>query len=276
MEIENWDARVACLFYRPMTNSLTIYGHPASQPSRTVFWACLLHDLPFTLGSTVGPAVNADLTNPRGQVPWIVDDGFALAEMPAIVCYLADKHGWDDVYPKDLQSRALIQQFLHMHHGLVRHATIKLMAPHVMKPLDFPRGQNPLSMVQGELLATAFASDDPLADGGQVVHTIIDFLERHYFNDAMPFICGTQTFSVADLACYAEIGQLQFANLFDFENYPRTKRWLAAMVEVPQHDTIQAYNLELGDIATSPNTRERFAAASEAGFAALRETGLVT
>ncbi|MEE8041195.1 MAG: hypothetical protein V3T15_00210, partial [Pseudomonadales bacterium] len=67
---------------------------------------CLLHDLPFTLGSTSGTAANADLTNPRGQVPWIVDDGFVLAEMPAIVCYLADKHGWNDVYPQHLESRA--------------------------------------------------------------------------------------------------------------------------------------------------------------------------
>ena len=37
-----------------MKSSLTIYGHPASQPSRTVFWACLMHDLPFTLGDTGG------------------------------------------------------------------------------------------------------------------------------------------------------------------------------------------------------------------------------
>ena len=116
-------------------NSLTIYGHPASQPSRTVFWACLIHDLPFTLGDTGGRALSTGGANPRGQVPSIVDDGFAVAEMSAIVCYLADKHGWHDLYPQALKTRTRIQQFLHMHHSLVRLATWKLMAPHVVKPL---------------------------------------------------------------------------------------------------------------------------------------------
>jgi glutathione S-transferase len=261
-----------------MKSSLTVYGHPASQPSRTVFWACLMQDLPFTLGDPGGPALSTGGTNPRGQVPSIVDDGFALAEMSAIVCYLADKHGWHDLYPHALQTRARIQQFLHMHHSLVRLATWKLMAPHVLKPLGIfsPTNGNPLSILQREMLILGFAPDDPLADGGQVVHTIVGFLEQSYFNDASPFVCNTGTATVADLACYAEIGQFQFASLFDFDGYPRTQRWLAEMSKVPRHDAIHAYNIALGDIATKPNTMERFGAASEAGFAALRETDLVT
>ncbi len=261
-----------------MTNSLTIYGHPASQPSRTVFWACLMKGLPFTLGDTSGNLVGISETNPRGQVPSIVDDGFALAEMSAIVCYLADKHAWHDLYPRALQTRARIQQFLHMHHSLVRIATFKLMAPHVVKPLGMAPGGggSPLSGLQREMLTAAFASEDPLADGGKVVHTIVGFLERSYFTDESPFVCNTGAVSVADLACYAELGQFQFANLFDFEGYPRTKRWLDEMSAVPHHDTIHAYNIQLGDIVTTPNTMERFTSASEAGFAALRKTGLVT
>ena len=261
-----------------MTNSLTIYGHPASQPSRTVFWVCLMNDLPFTLGGMGGDVVGTGGTNPRGQVPSIVDDGFALAEMSAIVCYLADKHGWDDLYPQSLQTRARIQQFLHMHHGLVRLATLKLMAPHVMKPLGSApgRGGNPLSILQRETLITAFAAEDPLKDGGQVVHTIVEFLEKSYFSDESPFLCNTDAVSVADLACYAELGQFRFANLFDFGGYPKTQRWLDAMSTLPHHDIIHAYNIQLGDIATTANTIERFTAAAEAGFAALRKTDLVT
>ncbi len=261
-----------------MTDSLTIYGHPASQPSRTVFWVCLMNDLRFTLGDTSGNQARTRQVNPRGQMPSIVDDGFALAEMSAIVCYLADKHGWHDLYPQALQARARIQQFLHMHHSLVRLATLKLMAPHVMKPLGIVSGggRNPLSILQREMLTAAFASEDPLADGGRVVHTIVEFIEKSYFTDESPFVCNTDAVSVADLACYAELGQFRFANLFDFEGYPRTQRWLAEMSTVPHHDSIHAYNIQLGDIVTSPNTMERFTLASEAGFAALRETGLVT
>jgi glutathione S-transferase len=262
-----------------MTNSLTVFGHPASQPSRTVYWACLMNNLPFNLGDASGRVTGSGGTNPRGQIPSIVDDGFGLAEAPAIVCYLADKHGWSNLYPPALQIRARIEQFLHMHHSLVRLATLKLMAPHVVKPLGDaigPIGQNPLSILPQEMLATAFASPDPLTDGGQVAHTISGFLEQSYFNDESPFVCNTEAVSVADLVCYSELGQLRMANLFDFAGYPKIERWLDEMTTVPCHDVIHAYNTALGDIATTPNTIERFSAASEVGFAALRDTGLAT
>jgi len=262
-----------------MKNSLTVFGHPASQPSRTVFWVCLMNDLPFTLGDTTGPLTGTGANNPRGQVPSIMDDGFALAEVSAIVCYLADKHHWDSLYPQDLQTRARIHQFLHMHHSLVRLATLKLMAPHVVKPLGTALGSgggNPWSIFQNEMLTAAFATDDPLTDGGQVVHTIAGFLERAYFDEDSAFVCNTDSASVADLVCYSELGQLRFANLFDFKDYPRTQRWLDAMSTLSDHDTIHEYNIQLGDIATTPNNFERFTAAAEAGFSALRATGLVT
>jgi glutathione S-transferase len=261
-----------------MEPSLKIFGHPASQPSRTVFWVCVMNDLPFSLGDTGGLQLNTGGTNPRGQVPSIVDDGFALAEMSAIVGYLADKHDWVSLYPRDLKVRARIHQFLHMHHHLVRLATFKLMAPHVVKPLGFAvaaSNANPLSQMQRDLLTGSLSSQDPLKDGGEVVGTILGFLEKAYFDDASPFVCNTEAVSLADLACYAEIGQLQFAKLFDFTGFPRTRRWLEEMSKIPGHDPIHAYNTQLGDIATQPNTAERFAAASEAGFDALRGTGLV-
>lgn len=262
-----------------MTGTLTVYGHPSSQPSRSVFWACLMNELPFTLGVGDGGVLESGGTNPRGQIPSISDEGFQLAEACAIVCYLATKHGWEELYPSQLHVRARIDQFLHMHHTLVRYATLRLMAPHVVKPLGAGLGggdANPLSIFQNDTLASAFATDDPLTDGGEVVHTIVGFLEQAYFNDASPFICSTDAASVADIVCYSELGQFQFANLFDFDDYPRTGRWLDAMSDVSHHDTVHAYNVQLGDLVTTPNTIERFMAASEVGFTALRETGLVT
>ena len=39
--------------------------------------------------------------NPGGTIPTIEepDTGFVLAEAHAIMCYLSNAHGWDDVYP---------------------------------------------------------------------------------------------------------------------------------------------------------------------------------
>ena len=253
---------------------LIVFGSPASQPSRTIYWSCLLNGLPFRLG--VREDLKPGQSNPRAQVPWIRDGDFVLSEMAAIICYLADRHGWQDVYPTDLRIRARINQFLHMHHTLVRGATCKLMAPHVVKPLR-PFTSNPLNEVMvADTMRAAWAASDPLEEGGRAVHTIMAFLEEAYFTDDTPYLSGTEAVSLADLACYAEIGQFTFANLFDFGDYPRAQRWLRAMTEVPFFEPIHAFNVTLGDIASSPNTLERMGPALDAGVKALQDTGLVT
>ena len=258
-----------------MRNTLKIFGHPASQPSRAVFWSCLLHDLPFELPEA--PSLQSDEANPRGQLPYIIDGGFFLAEMPAIVCYLADRHGWSNLYPYSLKTRARLHMYLHMHHSLVRLATLKLMVPFVLKPLGaLPEQQNPLSMLHRDMMTIAFASEDALEEGRRVVGRIAGFLESVYFDDEFPFVCNTASASIADLAAYAELAQLEFAGLFGFRDYPRLSRWLTAMRALPWHDTIHTYNTELGDIVTRPNNADRFARACAKSIQALRETGLVS
>lgn len=257
-----------------MAQPLIIFGSPASQPSRTVYWSCLLGGLPFHLG--VREDVGVHDANPRLQVPWIKDGNFILTEMAAIACYLAERHAWQQLYPAEEQTRARINQFLHMHHTLVRGATRRLMAPHVVKPLR-KYSFTPLNEVLiADSIKAAWEASDPLVAGGKAVHTITEFLEENYFSNEVPFVCKTETASLADLVCYAELGQLTFANLFDFSGYPRTERWLRAMTHVPFHDAVHAFNIKLGDIATIPNSFERMAPALDAGVKALQATGLVT
>ena len=257
--------------------ALRIYGHPASQPSRTVFWVCLLGGIPFELASTAELNLNTAGNNPRGQVPSIADDEFKLSEMAAITWYLAQKYKVSGVFPESVEQSARVHQYLHMHHSLVRLGTLHLMAPHVMKPLG-PRGGggNPFSIFQRDIISRSFAEDDPLEAGGRVVKVIAEFLEAHYFTGDSPFLCGVEAASIADLVNYSEVGQFYFANLFDFDPYPRLTRWLEAMRAVPFHDAANAYNIDLGDIATKPNTQERFQQASEKGFQSLIDSGLAT
>ena len=59
--------------------------------------------------------------NPDTTLPTMDDDGFALSESAAIMTYLVDKyHLPDHWYPKDLQKRAKVDQYLHWHHNNLR------------------------------------------------------------------------------------------------------------------------------------------------------------
>jgi glutathione S-transferase len=50
--------------------------------------------------------------NPNGLVPVIRDGDFVLWESDAIVRYLAQREGRDDLYPADLQQRAIVEQWM--------------------------------------------------------------------------------------------------------------------------------------------------------------------
>ena len=79
--------------------------------------------------------------------------------------------------------------------------------------------------------------------------------------------------TIADLACYEEIAQLPWANLFDVSGYPHASAWLERMSALPHHEAMHRYNSTLGDIASTPNTMERMMSAIGAGLAGLGEAG---
>jgi glutathione S-transferase len=50
--------------------------------------------------------------NPRGRVPTIVDDGFALYESNAICEYLEEQYPQKPLLPKDAKGRALVRRLV--------------------------------------------------------------------------------------------------------------------------------------------------------------------
>lgn len=256
---------------------ITLYGGGPSQPTRAVWWACLIKQLPFELRvlgmGDVGPDSRFRKVNPVGQTPAIDDAGFKLAEMPAILCYLSDAHGWNDFYPAELQARALVNQYLHFHHNFTRQATFQLMGSHVTVAFIDVLEQIDKPAVYGPLIALT-KNPDKLAIGQQVVDGICEHIVNAYFLEGAPYLCGDHP-TLADITCYQELAQLRMANLYHFDNFPTVSSWLDKMALLPYHDVAHCYNLTLGDISmANPNTMERYMAASEASVAALVEVGI--
>ncbi|MBT4162061.1 MAG: glutathione S-transferase family protein, partial [Gammaproteobacteria bacterium] len=206
---------------------LILYGVPFSQPVRAVMWLLLLKHHPFEM-VLINPGSSGNngsrhpdylAKNPGGTIPCIEEPetGFTLAEAHAILTYLARINGWTDVYPEDEQERAKVDWYLHFHHRNIRDASLGLVAPKIRKDLDIPE------LIQENARRT-------LTSG-------LSALESGWLSDNK-FLVGDSV-TLADLAAYAEIGQLQpqFTNVYDLSPFPKVQRWLNDMMQVEHHDT---------------------------------------
>jgi len=97
--------------------ALTFYCGSGS-PFAWKVWLVLEHKnipyefrlLSFDKQETKAPSFLA--LNPRGQVPTIVDDGFALWESAAIAEYLEERHPQKPLLPKDAKGRAIARRMV--------------------------------------------------------------------------------------------------------------------------------------------------------------------
>ena len=240
--------------------SLVLYGVPFSQPVRAVMWLLFLKKAPFEMvlinpgskGETGSrnPAFLAK--NTSGTIPCIeqTETGFTLGEAHAIMSYLARTRGWTDVYPEDEQTRATIDAYLHYHHRNIREASVGLVAPKIRKDLNIPEA------VQEGARRNLTAALKTLESG---------LLSNHRF------LVGDSV-SLADLAAYVEIGQLQpqFTNVFDLSTFPNVSRWLDDMTKVDGHYDVHTVLAELGDISAVAPTMEKIKNANKMALSALK------
>eukprot|EP00992_Anisonema_acinus_P009164 TRINITY_DN5353_c0_g1_i1.p1 TRINITY_DN5353_c0_g1~~TRINITY_DN5353_c0_g1_i1.p1 ORF type:complete len:230 (-),score=30.47 TRINITY_DN5353_c0_g1_i1:33-722(-) len=200
---------------------LIIYGVPVSQPVRAVIWACKLKNLTFDLRLTmpgsprVGGTRHPDFLklNPGGTVPCIDDDGVIVSEASAILCYLAEKHRWTDLLPTSLPQKAAVLQYLSWHPENTRKLTLLAFAP----------------VVRGFSLGDAARTAPKTIDG------VLTMLDNRLGTSA--FLCQESP-TIADLMCYAEVGQFQpqFFPLIDLQPYRNVQNWLKRMQQLKGHD----------------------------------------
>ncbi len=164
--------------------------------------------------------------------------------------YLARTRGWTDVYPDDERIRATIDSYLHYHHRNIREASIGLVAPKIRKDLNIPE------IIQESARRNLTAA--------------LNTLENGWLADSR-FLVGDNV-TLADLAAYVELGQLQpqFTNVFDMSSFTNVSRWLKDMTEVDAHDDVHTVLAELGDISVEAPTMDTIKNANKMALSALK------
>ena len=222
---------------------LKLYGVPNSQPVRAVAWTCLMQGLPFEfiMTSQNKAAKTSDYlasVNPRGTIPAIDDDGLVLWESHAILIYLCEKHGWQDLWPQDLAARARVNQYLHFHHRNTREVVVQWSR--ALWPAVF----NVKDPSPAWIRRNTFPG---LENNATVVANALQIIDNMLAKSS--FICGDQL-TIADIVAYEELGQNQskFANCTDYTGYPHITRWFTAMEHLPAFEPAHAIWTLLGDV----------------------------
>jgi glutathione S-transferase len=158
--------------------SLTFY-YGSGSPFAWKVWLVLEHKaipyefrlLSFDGGDTKTPEFLA--VNPRGRVPAILDDGFALWESSAIAEYLEERYPQNPILPKDVKARATARRIAaeadaYLGPCVGRLVELALYAETPASPAEIEAAkakiQEELARFEGEVTGPFFLGSPSLAD----------------------------------------------------------------------------------------------------------------
>ena len=209
---------------------ITLYWNVASQPSRAVKSLLLAGGVPHNTKSIdlmKGEHLGEEYKkiNARGQVPYLTDGDFGLAESNAILKYLCNTQSTipDHYWPKNDQQRALTDQFLEFYQN---HARPALTAP--------------LRLRIGKVLRKVPYTEEAMAAALTNLHALLDTLERYLGQHEGAYIVNDQP-TIADLQLFFEFTDLITLKI-DWEadgKYPNCAAWYNKMMTVPTVKGIQ-------------------------------------
>ena len=233
-----------------MSEPIILYGHPVSQPTRSVIALLRAGSIPYTFknidlmrGEQKSPEYLA--VNPTGFIPAIDDNGFVLAESGAILAYLAESRGLTGWYPVDPKERARTNFWLAWHHTNSRKMTVSVLRPVI------------------------FSNKHADADTYKLAMKSVEFLEGHFERNAsFVFLTGAAP-TIADLLLAPEFDQMDSSafGLVDFAGFPRVSAWLKAVSAIPDYNEF-AYQPAVAIITALKASRAATAAAPQTEAAA--------
>ncbi len=168
-------------------------------------------DVPFTARPDAHVAVN-----PTGGIPALVDGGVHLAESNAILRYLADREGRDDLYPRDLAARARVEWLLD------HQATF-------FRPVSMTIEQPAFGLRPGRGLFAEAPEPDAVAAAVTAATPKLQMTER--LLGPAPYACH-ERFTIVDVAFAPFLHRLR-ASGADLSATPRLVEWAAAVTSRP-------------------------------------------
>ncbi|XP_017014761.2 glutathione S-transferase 1-like [Drosophila takahashii] len=146
--------------------------------------------------------------NPQHTVPVLDDNGIFLWDSHAIAAYLVDKYAKsDELYPKDLVKRAIINQRLFFDASVIFASVANVTGPFWI---------NGITVVPQEKIDT--------------IHRGLALLEA--FLSSSPYLAG-DSLTLADLSTGPTVTALPVAVDIDPEVYPKVTAWLDRLNQIP-------------------------------------------
>lgn len=191
----------------------TLYDHPYSQHARRVRALLEIAELPYELAHVAldkGEHMSEDFLklNPNHQIPVLVSDEIVISESNAIMRFLCNQHDIDEWYPKDANSRAMIDQWLDW-------AQCK-MSPAVINIVFYT-----VFMTEGD-------NDDIIKSGHKTMKELGPILNAAL--QEQDFLVGDHP-TIADLAIASNVTQLAFADAVP--DYPNISKWMERICSIP-------------------------------------------
>jgi len=187
---------------------LTIYGFDFSSPCNKVRFAANAMGLNYEykqVNLLAGEQKSPEFLklNPIGRVPAIDDNGFKAFESAAIIKYLADKNN-SPLYPKDLQKRTIVDQWIDFANIHVAAALARVTFNRVMyKMLNVEKDERSLN------------------DGIKFLGQFLPILEKQLKENK--YLAG-DTMTLADINLLADLDPIELSSV-DLSAYPSLVSW---------------------------------------------------
>lgn len=149
--------------------------------------------------------------NPQHTIPFLDDNGVRIADSHAICTYLCDKYGTnDELYPKDLIKRALVNSRLYFDAG---HIFCRLHF--LYEPVCY-RGSTEFPQEKIEYVRSQWG-----------------IMER--FLENSKYLCGDKM-TIADLCCVATVTSIDEFATIDAAKYPKFTQWIKRLSQLPYYE----------------------------------------